>query len=293
VKETREGRERKYRELILKKDVIEKKEPIEITGAEKNKLFPTNMAMLVNDFLVSNFSNVVDFSFTANVEKEFDDIAQGKIQWDKMIDSFYSKFHSEVEVSEQLEKSTVNASRELGKDPVSGKEVLVRMGRFGPIVQIGGNGEDEEEKPRYASLRKGQFIENITLDDAMELFKLPRKLGEFEDIEIEANVGRFGPYVKHSNKFYSLPKEDDPHDVSLERAIQIIEEKRLADSQKLIKEFKEEENVQVLNGRWGPYIKFGKKNVKIPKDKVPEDLTFEECKELADKTPEKFKKKKK
>ncbi len=290
-KESREGRERKYRELTLKNDKIDQKELTEITGTEKNKLFPTNIAMVVNDFLVGNFPNVIDYSFTAKVEKEFDEIAQGKIEWDKMIDAFYGKFHSEVEESEQLDKSKVNASRILGVDPKSGKEVLARLGRFGPIVQIG-NGE-EEEKPRYASLRKGQFIENITLEDALELFKLPRKIGEFEEMEIEANVGRFGPYLRHNNKFYSIPKTDDPHDVTLERSIEIIEAKRLADSQKLIKTFDEDENVQVLNGRWGPYIKFGKKNVKIPKDKVPEDLTFEECKELADKTPEKSKRKKK
>ncbi len=285
IKESREGKERKYIELKLKNDQISKKESVEITGTEKNKLFPTNMAMIVNDFLVGNFPNVIDYSFTAKVEKEFDDIAQGKINWDQMIDSFYGKFHSEVEESEQLEKSQVNASRAIGVDPVSGKEVLARMGRFGPIVQIG-DGEGEE-KPRYASLRKGQFIESITLEEALDLFKLPRKVGEFEGLEIEANVGRFGPYLRHNGKFYSIPKTDDPHEVSLERAIEIIEEKRLADSQKLIKSFDEDENVQVLNGRWGPYIKFGKKNVKIPKGKVPEELTYEECKELADKTPEK------
>jgi len=291
LKESREGKERKYFELILQNDEIAKHERVEITGTEKNKLFPTNMAMIVNDFLVNHFPNVIDFSFTANVEKEFDDIAQGKIEWDKMIDSFYNKFHSEVVETEQLEKSKINASRELGVDPASGEVILARMGRFGPVVQIG-SGEDDK-KPKYASMRKGQFIESISLEEALELFKLPRTVGEYEGLEIEANVGRFGPYLRHNNKFYSIPKEDDPHDIEQDRAIEIIEAKRKADNERLIKTFDEDPNVQVLNGRWGPYIKFGKKNVKIPKGKTPAELTFAECKELADKTPEKSKRKKK
>jgi len=290
IKENREGRERKYVEVLLKDGSITEKGLVEVTGTEKNKLFPTNMAMIVNDFLVNNFPNVIDYSFTAKVEKEFDDIAQGKIEWDKMIDSFYHGFHSEVEESEQLEKSKINSSREIGRDPDSGEIVLARMGRFGPVVQIGSG--DDDKKPKFASLRKGQFIESITLEEALDLFKLPRKVGEYESLDIEANVGRFGPYLRHNNKFYSIPKEDDPHDITLDRAIEVIEEKRKSDSQRVIKTFNEDSGVQVLNGKWGPYIKFGNKNVKIPKDKKPEELTFQECKELADKAPAKSKRRK-
>ncbi len=285
IKESREGRERKYVELTLKKGTVSKVEKVETTGAEKNKLFPTNMAMIVNDFLVNSFPNVIDYSFTANVEKEFDEIASGKTQWDKMIDNFYGKFHSEVEESANIERPKVNASRELGIDPASGKPVIARMGRFGPVVQIGSN--EDEEKPRFASMRKGQFIESISLEDALELFKLPRKIGEFEGEEIEANIGRFGPYLRHSGKFYSIPKEDDPMDISLERSVEIIEEKRKADSQRLIKTFDENPEVQVLNGRWGPYIKFGKKNLKIPKGKKPDELSYAECVEIEKTAPEK------
>ncbi len=285
IKESREGRERKYVELTLKKGTVSKVEKVETTGAEKNKLFPTNMAMIVNDFLVNSFPNVIDYSFTANVEKEFDEIASGKTQWDKMIDNFYGKFHSEVEESANIERPKVNASRELGTDPASGKPVIARMGRFGPVVQIGSN--EDEEKPRFASMRKGQFIESISLEDALELFKLPRKIGEFEGEEIEANIGRFGPYLRHSGKFYSIPKEDDPMDISLKRSVEIIEEKRKADSQRLIKTFDENPEVQVLNGRWGPYIKFGKKNLKIPKGKKPDELSYAECVEIEKTAPEK------
>lgn len=283
VKEFREGKERKYIELTLKKDNVAKAENTEITGTEKNKLFPTNVAMVVNDFLVQHFPNVIDFSFTANVEKEFDEIAHGEKAWDVMIDDFYGRFRPRVEKTESIERSSVASSRELGVDPKTGKKIIARLGKFGPIVQLGET--DGEEKPEYASLRKGQFIESITLEDALELFKLPRDIGEFEDKKMVAAIGRFGPYIRHDAKFYSLPKEEDPHTVSFDKAIEIIEAKRKADAEKFIKGFEENDEVQVLNGRWGPYIKVGKQNVKIPKDKIPEDLTLEECLKLAEEAP--------
>ncbi len=283
VKEFREGKERKYRELVLQKDNIKRTVNTEITGTEKNKLFPTNIAMVVNDFLVKHFPNVIDFSFTATVEKEFDEIAQGQTKWDEMIHDFYGRFHPRVEKTENIERSSVGSSREIGVDPKSGKKVIARLGRFGPIVQIGDS--EGEEKPEYASLRKGQFIENITLEDAMELFKLPREVGDFEDKKMVAAIGRFGPYIRHDSKFYSIPKDEDPLSVTPERAVEIIEAKRKADAEKFIKGFEEDPEVQILNGRWGPYIKVGKQNVKIPKDKEPEDLTLQECLDLAEAAP--------
>ena len=289
AKEHRDGHERNYQEITLAAGHVKTRTKTEITGAEKAKLFPTNIAMVVNDFLVDHFPNVIDYSFTAKVEEEFDQIAQGYQQWDKMIDTFYGGFHKKVEDTEQIERSSVGSSRELGVDPESGKKVIARLGRFGPVVQIGeANPDDEEaEKPRFASLLKGQFIENITLEEAMELFKLPRTVGEFEDKVVTAAIGRFGPYVRHDNKFVSLGKEYDPLTVTLEVAIELIEAKRKADAEKYIKVFDENPDVQVLNGRWGPYIKVGRKNVKIPKDKVAEELTLEECLELAANAPAK------
>ncbi len=280
VKESREGHERNYTQYILKGGDISKTEETETTGAEKNKLFPTNTAMVVNDFLVDHFPNVIDFSFTANVEKDFDDIAHGKMSWDGMIKNFYSKFHNRVEDTENISRAEIQKTREIGQDPKTGKNIYAKLGRYGAYVQIGENPDDdtpEEEKPQYASLRKGQFIESITLEDALELFKLPRQIGEFEEKVMTAAIGRFGPYIRHDSKFYSLGKEYDPLTVTSDEAIEIIKAKRIADANKLIKKFEENEEVQILNGRWGPYIKFGKKNVKIPKDKDPKELTYEDC----------------
>ncbi len=290
LKEARDGKEREYRELTLSNGTLDKVTNKEMTGAEKNKLFPTNIAMIVNDFLVDHFPNVIDFSFTAKVEKEFDEIANGEKQWDQMIQSFYGQFHSKVEDTEQISRADVSATRELGEHPKNGKPISVRMGRYGAFVQLGEtpDAEDEKaEKPQYASLRKGQFIENITLDDALELFKLPREVGVFEDKPMTAAIGRFGPYIRHDGKFVSLKKEQDPLSITEEEALELILEKRKADAEKFIKVFDENPDVQVLKGRYGPYIKFGKKNVKIPKDKEPTELTYDECVELAEKTPEK------
>ncbi len=288
VKESREGYERAYKEVVLQGDNVTVLDKKENTGAEKNKLFPTNTAMVVNDFLVEHFSNVTDYSFTAKVEKEFDEIASGQKEWNKMIESFYSGFHEKVESTENLERSEVGQQRLLGEHPESGKPVIARLGRFGAMVQIGEFSEEEgAEKPQYASLRKGQFLENITLEEALELFKLPRQLGEYEDKVVVAAIGRFGPYIRHDGKFVSIPKDKDPLEITYDEAIELIEAKRKADAEKFIKGFDENPNVQVLNGRWGPYIKFEKKNVKIPKDKEPTSLTYEECVELAEKTPDK------
>ena len=286
-KQSREGTERNYKLIVLESSQVSESVMTEITGTEKNKLFPTNMAMVVNDFLVDHFPNVINFSFTAEVEKEFDEIAQGERPWAHMIDSFYGKFHSKVESTANLDYSEIQKSREIGIDPASGKLVVARLGRFGPVVQIGET--DGEEKPRYASLRQGQFIESISLEDALELFKLPRDLGTFEDKDVVIGIGKFGPYIRHDNKFISLPKTDDPYTVETDRAIELIKEKRTAEANKTIKTFAEDDTIQVLNGRYGPYIKAGTKNVKIPKEKEPASLTLEECRELAANAPEKKK----
>ncbi|QSE96278.1 type I DNA topoisomerase [Fulvivirga lutea] len=285
-KEYREGKEREYQILTLKGGKINSKTQTEITGTEKNKMFPTNIAMVVTDFLVDHFPNVTNYSFTAEVEQKFDEIASGMKEWDKMIGEFYSEFHAKVETTENIERADVPSSRELGMDPKSGRKVIARLGKFGPLVQIGDE-EEDGKKPQFASLRQGQFIESITLEDALELFKLPRELGEYEGKPMLVGLGRFGPYVKYDGKFVSIPKTDDPYTIEDERAIELIKAKEEADKNKFIKTFDENPDVQVLNGRYGPYIKVGRKNVKIPKDKEPKDLTLEECLELAEKTPEK------
>ncbi|MGC4022310.1 MAG: type I DNA topoisomerase [Cyclobacteriaceae bacterium] len=289
VKESREGEERKYKVHSLKDNKIASKTETEITGAEKNKLFPTNMAMIVTDFLVEHFSEVTDYSFTAEIEKEFDEIASGKLKWQKMLDGFYKPFHKIVTKTEKVERSSVqNKSREIGVDPKTGKNVYVKLGRFGAYVQVGENPDDNGgEKPKFAALRQGQFIENITLEDALELMKMPRDLGTFEDLPVVANIGRFGPYVLHNKKFVSIPKGEDPYSITPERAVELIIAKREADANKTIKLFPENPDIQILNGRFGPYIKAGKKNVKIPKGKVPAELTLEECVTLAENAPEK------
>ena len=288
LKEHRDGRERQYLEMTLANEEVNSFTRTEITGAEKAKLFPTDVARIVNDFLVKNFPRVTDYSFTASIEKEFDDIATGKLEWDKMIGAFYGSFHERVEATEAIDRSEVDTSRELGKDPKTGRTLLVRLGPYGPMAQIGTTEElEEEEKPKYASLLKGQLLESITFEEALNLFKLPREVGTYEDKVIVAAIGRFGPYIRHDSKFVSLTGDDDPYTVEQDRAIELIEAKRKADAEKFIKSFDENPDVQVLNGRYGPYIKMGKKNVKIPKDKEPKDLTLKECLDLAEKTPEK------
>ncbi|TPE43228.1 type I DNA topoisomerase [Pontibacter mangrovi] len=286
-KDSREGKERNFQVLTLRGDNITTQTKTEITGAEKAKLFPTDTAMVVNDFLVEHFPNVIDYSFTARVEAEFDEIAQGQKEWEDMLEKFYEKFHKRIESSENISRAEVSGARELGTDPVTGKTIVAKLGRFGPYVQLGEENEETGEKPVYASLRKGQFIESLALEDALELFKLPRIVGTFEEKDMTAAIGRFGPYIRHDGKFYSLPKTLDPLKVTAEEAIELIQAKRKADAEKLIKSFPENPDIQVLNGRYGPYIVAGKKNVKIPKDKEPSELTLEECIALAEATPEK------
>ncbi len=282
VKEDRDGKQRVFRVLTLKGAQISKEEKTENTGAERAKLFPTDIGSVVNDFLVQYFKDIVDYNFTASVEKQFDEIAQGMKEWTDMLHSFYTPFHKEVETTIQTaDKAT--GERELGFHPENGKKVSVRVGRFGPFVQVGEAATENgnEEKPLFASLRNGQSIETISLEEALELFKLPKNIGSFEDKDMTVGIGRFGPYIRHNSAFYSLPKDLDPLEVTEEEAINIIHEKRKKDAEKLIKAFDEDPTVKVLNGRFGPYIEFGKQNVKIPKGKEPKELTFEECKELA------------
>lgn len=286
VKEEREGVERKYTVLELQEGNIEETTLTERTGAEKNKLFPTDTGIVVTDFLAEHFKKIMDYSFTADVEKQFDDIAEGQLHWNKMIEAFYNPFHQNVEHTlENAERA--KGERKLGEDPESGKPVFARIGRYGAMVQIGS--VEDEEKPRFASLLKHQSIESITFEEAMDLFKLPRDIGEYEDKKVSAAIGRFGPYIKWNSLFISLKKNegDDPFTVDLPRAIELIEIKKEQEKNKYIKVFEEDKNIQVLNGRWGPYIKFGKKNVKIPKDVKPEELTLEDCKKLAAAAPAK------
>jgi len=290
VKEAREGKDRKYKVLTLADNKVSNQVETEITGAEKNKLFPTNIAMVVNDFLVDHFPDITDYSFTATIEAEFDEIANGKVQWQSMIEQFYRPFHKTVTSTELVERSSVqNKVRELGIDPKTGLKVYVKLGRYGAYAQIGENVEDgvNEVKPKFAGLRPGQFIESITLEQALEVMKMPRDLGTFEDLPVVANIGRFGPYVLHDKKFISIPKGEDPYTITPERAVEVIHAKREADANKLIKAFPENPDIQVLNGRFGPYIKAGTKNVKIPKGKEPSELTLEECVTLAANAPEK------
>lgn len=287
VKESREGTPREYRLLQLKNNQIEKRTEKEIVGAEKNKLFPTNIAMVVNDFLVAHFPDITDYSFTSEIELEFDEIAAGKLEWRKMIDNFYKPFHKKVQQTEQVERSQVGKTRELGVDPETGKKVYAKLGRFGAYVQVGENPDDNGgEKPKFASLRPGQFIESITLEEALELMKMPRQMGEFEGKPVVVGIGRFGPYVQHDKKYVSIPKEEDPYSITLERCIELIKNKREAEANKIIKTFDENPDIQILNGRFGAYIKAGDKNVKIPKGKNPAELTLEECLALAEAAPE-------
>jgi len=281
-KTEREGEERAYDFLSLKGSDIKVEKKTEITGREKNKLFPSDIGIVVNDFLVEHFDTIMDYHFTADVEKQFDDIANGLISWTKMLKTFYDPFHKVVE--DTLEHSErASGEREIGIDPTSGKPIIARIGRFGPMIQIGA--QDDEEKPRFASLRANQSINTITLAEALDLFKLPRIVGEFEGKDMKVAVGRFGPYIQHAGVFTSLGKEDDPLSVTKERVIELIQAKRVADAAKLIKEFPEDETMFLLNGRWGAYLKIGKDNFKLPKDIVVEDLTYAQCIDISNNQP--------
>ncbi|MFN8356089.1 MAG: type I DNA topoisomerase [Spirosomataceae bacterium] len=341
VKEDRPGKERSFNEYVLKSNTITSKTQKETYGTEKAKLFPTSIGMVVNDFLVEHFDSVVNYSFTASMEREFDEIAEGKIQWGTMIDSFYQDFHKTIEKSQSAKFSSESNTRHVGIDPTTGKPVSVRMGKFGPYAQIG---ETENGiKPRYAPLKKGQLLSSVSLEEVLDLFKLPREVGFYEEKPLIVGIGKLGPYVRHDEKFYSLGKDDDPLEVTEERcieliedkrkteggdtigtyegkplitgkgkygpyvkhddkyyslsksdslvslsqarAIEIIEQKRLVESNKFLKEFPENESVKVVNGMYGPYIAIGKRNIKIPKDKNPAELTLADCLALAEEAP--------
>jgi DNA topoisomerase-1 len=286
VKEDRPGIERSFDVITLKSGRITEKNNVEVTGVEKSKLFPTDIGMVVTDYLVDNFDEIMDYNFTASVEAEFDDIADGKLIWNEMIDKFYRPFHSKVENATQNSERS-KGERILGTDPKTGKQVSVKIGRFGPVAQLGeGTTDGEGEKPQFSSLRAGQHIENITLEDALELFKLPRDLGEYEHKKVTVSIGRFGPYIRHDNKFVSLGKEDDPYEVILARAIELIDAKRDKDDKAVIRLFNEEPELRVLNGRWGAYISYKKGNYKIPKKVDAEKLTLEDCMKIITESPE-------
>jgi DNA topoisomerase-1 len=352
VKEDRDGKERKFQTWILKDDEISGSMNSEIVGTEKAKLFPTHIGTLVTEFLVDNFENVVDYTFTAEMEDQFDNIAKGKLEWTVLMKSFYSSFHQTIEDSKSITRTSIGGGRELGLDPETGKKISVRLGRFGPFVQLGESGE--EEKPTFANLSNNHNIATLTLDEAILLLarpKLPREIGIFEDnpviigagklgpyikldgkftslpvdfdpftidLEtallviksaalaaesaglgffeeglIETGKGRFGPYVKHNGKYYSLGKTDNLTTITQERAIELILAKRTLEAKKFIKEFPNNDTIKVVNGMYGPYIQIGKRNVKIPKGQKPEDLTLEECLALGDAAPVATKKRKK
>ena len=267
---------RPYRILTLKNGKIKEEDKLEKASIEKGKLSPTDIGIVVNDYLLANFPNIMDYNFTASVEQDFDKIAEGKLEWTKNIDVFYTTFHPNVE--EAMHSTGKKAGeRELGIDPISGRPVFVKIGRFGPVAQIGLATDDE--KPRFASLRTGQSMEALTLEEALELFKLPIDFGEYEGEALSIGVGKFGPYVRHGKTYISIPKEEDPLTITRERAIELIAEKRQADKNREIKKF-EAEDILVLNGRFGAYITHAGENYKLPKGTVAESLTLEQCQEI-------------
>lgn len=286
----RDGVIRNYNMLTLAQNEITDTDKTEIAGADRNKLMPTDIGIVVNDFLMHYFPNILDYNFTANVEKEFDLIAEGDLKWTDSIDTFYKVFHPIVVSTSEAKLEHRVGERQLGADPVSGKPVFVKIGRYGPVVQMGISNPDDEtvEKPRFAALLKGQSIETIQLDEAMKLFDLPRTVGEYEDKTVVAAIGRFGPFVRHDAKFISIPKELQPQTITLEEAIALIDDKRIKDIEKHIKTFDEDSEVQILKGRYGPYIAYQKVNYKIPKTvEDPASLTFEACMQLIKDAPAK------
>ena len=278
LKGDKPGEERFFNILTLKGEAIDDTERTEMVGTEKSKLMPTDTGLIVNDFLTEYFPDILNYNFTANIEKEFDSIADGEQHWDTIIQQFYSEFHPHVETTLATRTERKVGERILGTDPESGKPVSVRIGKFGSMAQIGT--ADDEDKPRFARLNKDLSIETITLEQALSLFKLPRTVGEYEDKPVTVATGRFGPYVRHDDKYYSLPKGADPFEVTLDESIQLIEEKREAERQKFIKSFDEEPELSILNGRFGPYISYQGKNYKIPKGIVPQDLNLQSCFDL-------------
>ena len=277
-KGNKEGEKRSYNVLSLKGDKMRDAVHTEIVGNEKSKLFPTDIGIVVNDFLTEYFPDILDYNFTASVEKEFDEIAEGEKEWTTTMKEFYTKFHPSVESTMAIKTEHKVGERILGNEPGTGKTVSVKIGRFGPVIQIGA--ADDQNKPRFAQLRKGLSMETVTLEEALELFKLPRTLGDFEGKTVTIGVGRFGPYAYHDSKYISLPKDVDPLEITLDETIELIKSKREAEAQKIIKAFAEEPELQVLNGRFGPYIAYKDSNYKIPKNVVPQDLDLQTCLEI-------------
>ncbi len=275
LKGDKEGFKREYNQLLLSKGKIKESVKSETVGAEKGKLLPTDTGTVVNDYLSNNFSDIIDYNFTADVEKNLDKVAEGKANWEKTIDTFYKGFHKEIEESLQQKAEHKVGERMLGTDPVSGRPVSVKIGRYGVVAQIGS--ASDEEKPKFASLKKGQSIESVSLEEVLELFKLPRTVGEFEGKSVTAAIGRYGAYLAHNGKFYSLPKGSDPLTVTIEEAEAIINEKRHADANKVYKTFTEDPSLQLLNGRYGIYLCKNKVNYKLPKGTDPATLTYDDC----------------
>ncbi len=274
-KGNKEGWKREYNVLKLRGNRLTETVKTELTGQEKSKLLPTDVGTVVNDFLMEYFPDILDYNFTASVEKEFDEVAEGKKEWAGMMADFYEDFHPMVEKTIQTKTEHKVGERMLGNDPISGKPVSVKIGKFGPVIQIGS--AEDDEKPRFAQLGKGFSMETITLEEALDAFKLPRMLGEFEEKTVTVGAGQYGPYVRHGNTFVSIPKEKDPMEVSLEEAIEMIEARREEIKNKIIKTFDEDPDLQILNGRYGPYIAYQKKNYKIPENVEPADMNLEAC----------------
>ncbi|MCL2561719.1 MAG: type I DNA topoisomerase [Rikenellaceae bacterium] len=287
VKQNRDGVKRTFDRLVLEKSAVSEKPGTETVGREKNKLAPTDIGMVVTDYLEAEFTGIMDYHFTARVEKEFDEIAEGGKSWEAMLAAFYAPFHTTVSEAMQEKEHRPGQSRVLGRDPATGREVLARIGRYGPIVQI--EPVEEGEKPRYASMRKDQLIASITLEEALELFSLPRNIGQFEGSEVVIGVGRFGPYVRHDGKFVSLAKTDDPHTVTLERAAELISVKRANDiaAKTPLRTFDVEPVINIMNGRYGPYIVFDGANYPIPKNTDPATLDLDAVRALIEKGKEK------
>lgn len=290
VKGDKEGTERSYCVVTLAKNAIKETQKTETVGADRNKLMPTDIGMVVNDFLMEYFPGVMDYNFTASVEKEFDAVAEGEMIWTQAIDKFYKMFHPIVETTSAVRTEHKVGERQLGIDPKSGKPVFVKIGRYGPVAQIGQAHPDDKEapKPQFATLMKGQSIETITLEEALKLFDLPRTIGEYEGAPMVAAVGRFGPFIRFQGKFISIPKTLNPLTITVEEAIELIEAKRQKDEQRFIKKFDEEPDLEILNGRYGPYIAYKGANYRIPKTvTAPEKLTYDECKKIIAEAAEK------
>ena len=289
VKGDKEGTERAYSILTLNKKGIQESTKTEMVGADRNKLMPTDIGIVVNDFLMEYFQLVMDYNFTAKVEKEFDAIAEGEENWTKVIDNFYQVFHPVVEQTAAIRTEHKVGERQLGIDPKSGKPVFVKIGRFGPVAQIGeSNAEKDNEKPQFATLLKGQSIETITLEEALKLFELPRTVGEYEGKVVVAAIGRFGPFIRHDGKFVSIPKDKNPISITLEEAIELIQQKREKDENRFIKKFEEDPELEILNGRYGPYIAYKGKNYRIPKTGyTPAEMTLADCMKLVSEADQK------